>query len=432
MIFSKCQKQEHRITRDFNIMIRISILNCLGFFYLGFLIPIIARENMNASAVIVGFIIASIVMGNVASSSFSGILTDKLKSKRALILIGSIFRGTAYFITYFAIGMNSAPMLWIGGFTIGMGAGFFWAPFDTLVSEKSSKDHRSYAFGRRDSANAIGQTIGALFGFLFVIFINKITSNPLILYVPILVFGIANFVAGFLFIRKVDESIKFKKATEPKISKGVSMSPENDPSKLKGGTTIILIGTFLLFIAILISNVNANIWRPFLNIYILEFITENLDLVILIYLPSGIIATLAAPKLGEVMDNINPQWGIIITSLIGALMTWILINTEIIIFFAVIVLVDITISIAAGLLFRNLLSRITIKYRGTIMGYSNFFMNLGAIIGPILGGILWEIFGLKSPFFISIFVELALIPLFLTVIYLLTPHIAESFQNKKI
>jgi MFS family permease len=154
-------------------------------------------------------------------------------------------------------------------------------------------------------------------------------------------------------------------------------------------------------------------------------------MVILIYLPSGVIATLAAPKLGEIMDNINPKVGIVATSVIGAVMTWILINTDIIIIFALIVLVDITIAIAAGLLFRNLLSRITVKYRGTIMGYNNFFMNLGAIAGPIIGGVLWEIFGLKSPFFISIFVELALIPLFLTVLYILSPHVAESFQNNK-
>jgi MFS family permease len=412
-------------------MIKISILNSLGFFYLGFLIPIIAKENMNASGLIVGFIVASIVIGNVASSSFSGILTDRVKSKSHLLLTGSVFRGIAYFITYFAIVVNSAPILWIGGFTIGIGAGFFWAPFDTLVSEKSDKDHRSYAFGRRDAANAIGQTIGALFGFLFIIFVNNITTNPQILYIPILVFGISNFIAGFLFIKNIDETNTFEKISNVQEKENLNKSPEQSSQTRKTSSMVVLLGTLLLFIAILLSNINANIWRPFLNIYILEFITENLELVIIIYLPSGIIATLAAPKLGELMDNVNPKVGLIITSLVGAAMTWILINTDIIILFALIVLVDITISIGAGLLFRNLLSRITIKYRGTIMGYNNFFMNLGAIIGPILGGGLWEVFGLKSPFFISIFVELSLIPLFLIVIHILTPHIAETFQNSK-
>lgn len=431
MFFSNNKKAEQRITKDFSRMIKISILNSLGFFYLGFLIPIIARESMNASGVVVGFIVSSLVIGNVASSSFSGILTDKIKSKTRLILIGSFIRGIAYFIIYTAIALNSAPILWVGGFSIGVGAGFFWAPFDTLVSEKSNKNHRSYAFGRRDAANAVGQTIGALFGFIFVIIVNNFSSNPLILYVPILVFGFGNFLAGFLFIKQVDESIIFEKEGSIQNGKDSEDTSAQDKNIKKSRSLMILLGTILLFIAILLSNVNANIWRPFLNIYILEFITDNLDLVILIYLPSGVIATLAAPKLGEIMDNINPKVGIVATSVIGAIMTWILINTDIIIIFALIVLVDITIAIAAGLLFRNLLSRITVKYRGTIMGYNNFFMNLGAIAGPIIGGALWEIFGLKSPFFISIFVELALIPLFLTVLYILSPHVAESFQNNK-
>ncbi|TFF97600.1 MAG: hypothetical protein EU547_03835, partial [Promethearchaeota archaeon] len=119
MLLSSDKKKEQRITKDFNEMILISILNCLGFFYLGFLIPIIAKESMNASGIVVGFIVASITMGNVASSSFSGILTDKLKSRITLILIGSIFRGVAYFIIYISIGINSAPLLWLGGFSIG-------------------------------------------------------------------------------------------------------------------------------------------------------------------------------------------------------------------------------------------------------------------------------------------------------------------------
>jgi len=46
-------------------------------------------------------------------------------------------------------------------------AGVFWVPFNTFIAEKSNKDNRSQAFGKRDSANAIGQIIGSLFGFYY-------------------------------------------------------------------------------------------------------------------------------------------------------------------------------------------------------------------------------------------------------------------------
>jgi MFS family permease len=419
-MFSK-NKDKNRTTKDFNIMIRISILNSLGFFYLGFLIPVVAKENMNLSALIVGLIVSSLVLGNVFSSSFIGILTDRVQAKSNLIFLGSLFRGIAYFITYFAIILNSPIFLFFGGFSIGIGAGFFWTPFDTLVAEKSAKEFRSYAYGKRDSANAIGQTIGALFGFSLILILNNFTQNPLLLYSSIIVFGLANILAGILFIRKVDESIKFGNGAMN------NSSPSNQNSdSISDFSTILLVGTLILFIVTLLSNINANIWRPFVNIYILEFITEELNVVILIYLPSGIIATLVAPKLGEIMDNINPSLGIIITSSIGALLTWLLINVEMIFLFTIIILFDITISLAAGLLFRNILSRINIKHRGKILGYTNFSINLGAIMGPILGGFLWDTFSPRFPFIVSIFVELALIPLFLVVVRLLLPHMAEK------
>ena len=90
-----------------------------------------------------------------------------------------------------------------------------------------------------------------------------------------------------------------------------------------------------------------------------------------------------------------------------------------------------TIAISAGLLFRNLLSRITIEHRGKILGISSFSANIGSIIGPILGGFVWDISGPKAPFIVSIFVELCLIPLYFIVVHLLLPHVAETYDKNE-
>ena len=403
-------------------MIKTASLNSLGFFYLGFLMPVIARTSMNATGTQIGLIVSSLVIGFMISSTFVGYLTDRVKYKKNLIFIGSIGRGISYFLIYAAIIANSLISLWVGWFSLGLGAGFFWIPFDTLISEKSDKDHRSHAFGKRDSANAIGQLIGALFGFGILMLFGFITNNPFILYSAILIFGIANFVAGIIFLRKVDETIKF--TSEPSKKNGI-----DHDQKTPVFPTPMLVGLAFLFIAVILSSINGNLWRPFLNIYIIENISDNLNTVILIYLPSGILATLLAPKLGQVMDNVNPLLGIIVTSSIGALLTWLMINTSNLILFTLIVLGDITIALSAGLLFRNILSRINIEHRGKILGATNFFTNLGGIIGPIMGGLLWDALGSKAPFIFSIWVELGLIPLYLLVVKLLLPHLAESYDK---
>ncbi len=423
-MFSKTN--EERFTSDFNSMIYIAILNSLGFFFLGFLVPVISRQNMNATGLEIGLIVSAMVIGYTISSSFVGIITDRTKSKRFLIFLGSIGRGFSYVVFYISIIINSMIGMWVGMFILGFWAGFFWIPFDTLISEKSNKNNRSQAFGKRDSANATGQVIGGLVGFGILLTVGIFTDNPYLLYSAILIFGISNFIAGIMFLRYVDESIKFSNEEN-----------SSDSSNDKFDTSVfkfprpMLIGLIILFLVVLLASINGNLAKPFLNIYILENLSNDLYIVILIYLPAGLLATFLAPKLGVMVDKLEPRIAIVLLSLSGSIITWFLINTQNLFVFAVLLLLDLTIAISAGLLFRNLLSRITIEHRGKILGICSVFMNMGSIIGPILGGFVWDMYGPKAPFIISIFVELSLIPLYVIVIYLLLPHVAETFDKNK-
>ena len=408
-------------------MIKIAILNSLGFFFMGFLIPVISRQNMNATGLEIGLIVSAMVIGYTLSSSFIGFITDRTKSKHFLIFIGSIGRGISYLIFYISIIINALIGMWIGMFILGFWAGFFWIPFDTLVAEKSNKNHRSQAFGKRDSANAIGQVIGAFVGFSILLIVRLFTDNPYYLYSAILIFGIANFIAGILFLKYVDESIKFY---DDDVTSNENSDNDFESSIFKFPKPMIF-GLIVLFCVVLMASINGNLAKPFLNIYIIENLSDNLYIVILIYLPSGLLATFFAPKLGEIVDKLEPRIAIVILSLSGAIVTWFLINTKDIFLFAILLLIDLTIAISAGLLFRNLLSRITIEHRGKILGICSFFVNIGSIIGPILGGIVWDVSGPKAPFIVSIFVELCLIPLYFIVVHLLLPHVAETYDKNE-
>ncbi len=409
---------DKRYTEDLPSMVNIAMLTSLGFFYMGFFMPIIARTNMNASALLVGITISSLVIGHLISTTVAGYITDKINLKKHLIFIGSIGRGSSYFIIYFAIIINSIVVLIIGMFILGFMAGFFWIPFDTLIAEKSSKDHRSYAFGKRETANAKGQLIGALIGFTILMGFSPFTSNPIILYSGIIIFGLSNYMAGYKFL-KVDESIKF-------VNDDGVFSDDKPKAKFHGK---MILGIIFLCFCILFSSINHNLGWPFLNIYIMENISSSFYILIIIYVPVAIIAMFAAPKLGIIVDKINPILGFTFSIVAGAIVTWFLINTTIIWLFATLLLIDMTIGLAAGLMFRNLLSRISIEHRGKVMSLSAFFSTLGAAIGPIIGGMLWDNLGPKAPFILSIWVELCLIPLYWLVIFLLLPYLAEKFDK---
>ena len=420
---------EKRFTIDFNDMLKIVLLNSLGFFFISFWTPVIARTSMGATGIQLSLIVSVQVLGRMISGFITGFITDRIKSRTSLVLIGSFGRAISYFIIYAAIISNLIVLLGIGTFTLGFMAGVFWVPFNTFVAEKSNKNHRSQAYGRTNSANAVGQIIGSLFGFNLVMIGGIFTNNPFIIYGAIPIYGIGNFIAGIRFYRRVDESIKFLE--NPNVSNNITNNSTNK-SKFFFSKTI-LIGIIFLMSVLFLGSVNGSIARPFLNIYLLENIESDVNLVIWAYLPAGILATLFAPKLGAIVDKLHPSVGITITSLLGALVTWFLINSGNIWMFSALLLVDLTIVIAASLIFQSLVSRITIEHRGKILGFGEFFAFFGNVIGPILGGIAWDFIGPQFPFIISIFVELSLIPLYLAVVYILLPYLAESYEenNKK-
>ena len=128
---------EERFTSDFNDMLKIVLLNSLGFFFIGFWTPIIANINMGATGLQLSLIVSVQVLGRMNSGFIVGFITDRIKSRTFLVLIGSFGRALAYFIIYTAIITNSIYMLGIGTFILGFMAGVFWVPFNTFIAEKS-------------------------------------------------------------------------------------------------------------------------------------------------------------------------------------------------------------------------------------------------------------------------------------------------------
>ena len=98
MNFRIFKMDENRFTSDYNQMLTIVILNSLGFFFIGFWIPVIARTNMGATGFQLSLIVVANVLGRMISGFITGFLTDHIKSRKILVLIGSYGRALSYFI----------------------------------------------------------------------------------------------------------------------------------------------------------------------------------------------------------------------------------------------------------------------------------------------------------------------------------------------
>jgi MFS family permease len=454
-----------KITPDFNAMIRILFWNSMGFFFYGFVITYVSSQLMGATGIDIGVIFASMTFGGLISSPIVGYLTDRM-SKKKLVLWGSAGRGTSYTITYFAIFLDSLPLFSVGVFMLGFGVGFFWPPYDSLVSQKSSKFHRSYAFGKRVGALGKGNFVGSMLSILIFSLATYLTpGNLLIIYSPLLLYTISNLYAGVKFNKNIDEGLTFtnyinsiQKNQNPEIqisenNKQEKIERENKPDysldiekkneiqdnsqdensshstqnqSKKSKINLLTLGLLLLALGFFVSSFNQSVGRPFLQIYLIDNLGVTGVWVMVVYFPSEILSQLISPKLGTIADKIKPSLGAIITATSGAIFTLLLINAISPLIFGLLLIGDTSFAITGELILTNLLSRISTKHRGKIFGTIRWITSLGAIIGPIIGGMLWDNFGNQAPFIVSIFVELLIIPLYLISIKLVQSRVAEK------
>ncbi|MFX1495247.1 MAG: MFS transporter, partial [Promethearchaeota archaeon] len=391
-------------------------------------------QLLGASGTELGLSYASQLFGALLSTPIVGYLTDRV-SKKALVLIGSFGRGVGYIIMYFAIIYSSLLIFNIGLFILGFFVGIFWSPLDALISEKSYKKHRSYAFGKRGAMMGLGNLVGTVISFvifgLTIIFIPEFT---LLVYSPLILFGASNVYAGIIFNRNVDEALTFEdhitKLREIRDDSFAIPQITETNSQIESKAKIsyiFILGFIILMFAFLTTNMNQMLAQPFLQPYLIEDLhVDNIAIVMLIQFPSQVLALLIAPKLGKIADNINAIIGIIVVSSLGSLVTWFIINSPTGWIFGLILILDSTLAWSGMLILQNILSRISKTHRGKIFGATQWISILGAIGGPVLGGFLWDDFGHTAPFILSIFVELSVIPLYLIAIRVLKPYMAEK------
>ncbi|MFX1375989.1 MAG: MFS transporter [Promethearchaeota archaeon] len=420
----------HRFTSDFDSLIFIVIWNSLGFIFVEFIMAYMISQVWEGTGLEIALFPASLTLGGLISSLFIGYLTDHI-SKQKLVMIGSFGRGASYFGLYAFIIIESLPGIYTSAFLLGFGAMIFWVPLDTLISEKSSKYHRSSAFGRRRFALGIGQVIGTIVGFTIFGLAGHFTPNNMfIIFSAFPIFGIANFYAGIKFSLTVDENMKFEYPNDLK-------SEIDDPSKIKipenpipeRSANLYIFGSVMLFFALFLGAINVGIYRPFILPIIFENIKVPTFIISWSYLPATIVGTLIAPKLGNLADKVNPYLMISFASIIGGLTTWVIVFlTNNLWIFSLLLIIDNTIMLTYGFVLINFLSRISIKHRGKIFGLITSFDSLGMIIGPILGGLFYEI-SKTTPFIISILVEWALIPFFIFGIWILRSRMVESLEE---
>jgi MFS family permease len=396
------------------------------------------------SGVTLGIIMALQPFARLISMPLIAYLTDHTSKKR-LVLIGSMGRTLAYFLYWISLVINNLFLFGAGTFCQGLLVGFFWPPFFSLISEKSFKGNRAQAL-----ATGRGKMIG--YGFLMGAFISIpifaivsifMPDNIPLMYSPLLIFAIINLIAGYRFYIKVDEDLTFEKYSSSlqdsdlnfnNIADNRESNDINTEDINKKPPKIFYVGFTVLILVILGTSITGTMYSPFISAYLIENLLPSFNeriipiIVMIVYFPAQVLSQLVAPKLGKLFDRISPSLSVIIIGVFKALMIWVLIIAFSPIDFAV-VLIFLYIALESNLyLIQAIMSRVSIKHRGKIFGLNMWVDRLGRVIGPLIGGILWDTLNYNVPFIVSIYIGLCLIPIFIFAIRKLSPYMVEKVE----
>jgi len=158
------------------------------------LLPLFLTVTLGASVALVGLIDGVAEATASIAKVFSGYLSDRLRKRKALILIGY---GLAA-ITKPLFALAGSPAVVFGArFADRIGKGLRGAPRDALVADVTPPEIRGRAFGLRQSLDTVGAFAGPMLAIgLMVLFANDIRMVfwiaiiPAVLAVACVVFGV--------------------------------------------------------------------------------------------------------------------------------------------------------------------------------------------------------------------------------------------------
>lgn len=401
------------MNKDLHNLVKQLKFSSVGFYFLSFLIPIISFLNLKISGLELGFVFSLRTIGFAASSLLAGFLSNRRHLRSKLIFGASVGRFVSYVLIYLSFIYNLYWMMTLGMFILGVGAGFFWTPFETTVADATEYENRSEAFGIFSQQSGIGGFIGATVGFsiLWVVSEYSFSSDVIfsaIAFSPLLLYGMSNIYAG-IRVLQLAPRVEF-------------LDIEEKESVTKITKRAIMLSFIFLLVLLFSEAFIGSLVGSFIEFFLLKNITQDMVLLIIAYVPGGILSVIIAPRLGRLADKLNPRITLSVASVVGAGMTWLLINSSKIWQFSMIFIIDTTVVATAGLVLTKVISTVSRERRGTVFGLHDSVTNLSRIAGPLVGGALWDVRD-RAPFILSIAIEGVLAVLYPVAIVILSKTI---------
>lgn len=356
------------------ILISLAFTGAVGMSLMRPVIPIFTRR-MGASGFEVGALVSGFMLARAVTAYICGKFSDRIGKRKVFLPIGFF----AYFIScLFLFSSRSYFDVLILSILQGVFSGVIWPIAQVITIENSISSFKTRTLSFYFASGNAGMSIGnALLGvaIILIMFLFKADEN----YAFRIIFLLAGaiYLLGFFFTFTITESKVRKQA--------LRKEKEGKPLRVRSRFFAVLILGFLIGII-------PGLIRSIIVLYLNErFLvpTKNIAFVLMAVNISALFSMLIFSYFSDKKGTIK---GLLIVSLmtgIAALFIPIINNTLLLIIFLVI--------LGTGArsftpISRSSVSELGGKHLGQNIGLINTVSNLGAVVGPLIGGFFYDLF----------------------------------------
>ena len=357
-------------------------------------VPLIARE-MEASPLAIGGLFSAYAAIIVVSQPLVGRGLDRV-GRRPFLLAGLL----AYALSNMVFGLASGVGgLYLAQVAQGVGSSLTWLAALSIVADLAPADGRGREYGRIEEMGFRGTLVGSLvgFGLLRLLQGDRIeTRLTLAGGWRWLFFGYAaaTFVAAVIAWRKIPETLRQDDCHVDKTPE----APENQ--RASGGGAWRLPGQLWILMGIVVLTAVATaLLDPIFMPYLFDNVSTSILALALAFLPAAIAGSVLPSRLGHISDRVGRRLPIAAALVVAGLAAvavpfvrslwplaflWVL---EAAAFAAAIPAEEaLVIDVADS------------AHQGSALGYYTAAAALGGVIGPLLGGWLYDGFGAGEAF----------------------------------
>jgi len=351
------------------------MLGSFAFGIMSFILPIYSKR-IGGNALTIGGLFSIFSIVTLILRPFIGKAIDKY-GRKMFFVSAFIFYGISMFL--FSCSTNVIS-LYISRFIQAIGASFMWISAYSIAIDIADDEKRGIAIGQVDGAHNKGALYGALIGFVLL-------SNFTLMR------GWSILFKGYAILSIAAGYIAYKYIPETKAVSGEQTKSDNN--KLNSNFTKLLLIVF-------ISSISTSMLSPILMIYLQDRFTTNIGTLATAFIPAALVYAFLPSRLGGISDKFGRKMPMVI-GLIGSG----IVSLGFTHMYSIQVLVILWVLESIGIVMASpaeeaLVSDIAGRdIRGSAYGLYLFVSSLGAVIGPLIGGWLYDSFGHVIPFYLN-------------------------------